>query len=1025
MTDRKINDWNNDLLFDPAGTLRQNQMIHRPTSHPHHHPRVPHANPEENGRELYPPSRMRPPSLSLVNHPRLFSDEFIGQGSNRLHPDTLHRQSEFVHQDSRRFHVNNIPRMMQPSPRYQELSYPEAILPSSPTFAHSQHGYQRNNEHSFAAPAALKSDDRPRSLLLYAEGKEYYHGSNSNSTGPDMIHQAPAHFHHDNRRLNVGDGAHTTLLRQSNSNHPPDISHQFNRGYQLDNSFIMFAATRNMIQDRPPSQIAQRHNSLPGLRYGSMNRPAHNPESEYYHQDRKSIKTDEVRRSVERHSSNQTARPAHPPMVRKSRNSSNDNRPCLRNKLPGVTSIARLSSSSQGGARLGSTQYLNVRHCNTVDELVLLAYSHLDHISTRGKSAFWAALPKFLQQDGKSRVQLNEQLDAILDSTMESIGHFSGQDLATTTLGLAKVMKQVESCGQRAATGSLHHSLHNLLIGGENSEKKQCILNNVAKASILILSKFDARHLSNLIYSFGLAECTPKVEDRHTILDAFADEAMSKLQHFNSQDLSNMLWSYAKLGSSNLVLFKSAGDLIVGKNDLIEFKPQELSNIVWSYSTAGEAHKRLFSKVADHIVTMKDLKHFNSQDLSNMLWAYATAVQPHLMLFSKLGDHIVTMKDFSAFMPQALSNIVWSYATAGEAHSQLYKELANHIVAMKDLRSFLPQHFSNILWSYATAGQSHSKLFSKLGDHIVAMKDLGQFKPQELSIIVWSYATMGQMHPQLFSKLGNHIVAMKDLSAFKPQELSNIVWSYATAGQSHPLLFQKVALMAILRCINFNSQELSNLLCAYATVAIIDQHLFTSFAPAVKSVLIQCNSQEVTNVAWAYAVANVNDPELFNTDFITALQTKANDFGTEECSQLHQWQLWQDEIKSGINLPPALREKCRQAFVSESYQSSRFQDDVIYVLSSIGVRPEKEVLTLSGYRIDALVEVNGKKVGIEVDGTSHFINREPTGSTLLKRRQVSNLDGICIISVPYWEWQKLGNDRVKKQQYLRSKLGLV
>jgi hypothetical protein len=87
--------------------------------------------------------------------------------------------------------------------------------------------------------------------------------------------------------------------------------------------------------------------------------------------------------------------------------------------------------------------------------------------------------------------------------------------------------------------------------------------------------------------------------------------------------------------------------------------------------------------------------------------------------------------------------------------------------------------------------------------------------------------------------------------------------------------------------------------------------------------------------------------------------------------------------------------------------------------------PEGEVLTPSGYRIDALVEVNGEKLGIEVDGPSHFINREPTGSTLLKRRQVSNLDGICIISVPYWEWDQLGKDRVKKQQYLRSKLGLV
>jgi hypothetical protein len=228
---------------------------------------------------------------------------------------------------------------------------------------------------------------------------------------------------------------------------------------------------------------------------------------------------------------------------------------------------------------------------------------------------------------------------------------------------------------------------------------------------------------------------------------------------------------------------------------------------------------------------------------------------------------------------------------------------------------------------------------------------------------------------------------MKDLGQFKPQALSNIVWSYATVG-------------------------------------INDQHLFTSFAPAVKVVLGQCNSQNVANIAWAYAVANVNDPLLFNPDFVDALQANVDRFVREDLSQLHQWQLWQDELKSGINLPPALRKKCRQAFESQSFQPSRLQDDVVSVLSSIGLLPEEEVLTPGGYRLDAIVNVNGMKVGIEVDGPSHFMNQEPTGSTLLKRRQVSTLDGIRIVSVPYWEWDEFGNDSAKKQKYLRAKRGL-
>ena len=82
----------------------------------------------------------------------------------------------------------------------------------------------------------------------------------------------------------------------------------------------------------------------------------------------------------------------------------------------------------------------------------------------------------------------------------------------------------------------MHRTLHNLLVG-INYEKKQCILNNVAKASVLILSKFDARHLSNQIYSFGLAECAPKVEDGCTLLDALADEGLVRIYDVTSERL--------------------------------------------------------------------------------------------------------------------------------------------------------------------------------------------------------------------------------------------------------------------------------------------------------------------------------------------------------------------------------------------------------------------------------------------------------------------------------------------------------
>ncbi len=94
-----------------------------------------------------------------------------------------------------------------------------------------------------------------------------------------------------------------------------------------------------------------------------------------------------------------------------------------------------------------------------------------------------------------------------------------------------------------------------------------------------------------------------------------------------------------------------------------------------------------------------------------------------------------------------------------------------------------------------------------------------------------------------------------------------------------------------------------------------------------------------------------------------------------------------------MRLPLTLRDKCQKAMISALTFSSDLQADAIFELSSIG-----EFLTNFGYRLDALVEVNGMNVGIEVDGPYHFFGRVVNGKTLLKRRQVSTLDEITGVS---------------------------
>jgi len=131
---------------------------------------------------------------------------------------------------------------------------------------------------------------------------------------------------------------------------------------------------------------------------------------------------------------------------------------------------------------------IDMRQCNTVEELVQVAYNHLDTISARGIAAFWSLLVKHVQnhRGGNSRAQLNEQLAEILCDTLENTKGYSHRNIATIAISLAKVMKQVESHGQRDAAGSLHRHLHNLLVG-INSERKQVIFSEIAVHAIPIL----------------------------------------------------------------------------------------------------------------------------------------------------------------------------------------------------------------------------------------------------------------------------------------------------------------------------------------------------------------------------------------------------------------------------------------------------------------------------------------------------------------------------------------------------------
>eukprot|EP00984_Skeletonema_dohrnii_P013476 scaffold5585_cov94-Skeletonema_dohrnii-CCMP3373.AAC.3 len=540
-------------------------------------------------------------------------------------------------------------------------------------------------------------------------------------------------------------------------------------------------------------------------------------------------------------------------------------------------------------------------------------------------------------------------------------------------------------------------------------------LNQIFEHSTRTLRLFSMRDLSETIYSMAKLVDELRKHGGRRRGDDIIDVLSSLLMNNDMTPKRSLFLSLAN----------------ASRDKLDNFDARNLSNVAYAYALINYVPE--FddeSDLFDHIATQAALRlrsaEFNAQDTSNMMWAYATVGKPHALLFEAMGDQVVAREHLGEFKPQNLANTAWAFAKAGISHPNLFEKVANHAARIDVLYGFKPQELAITVWAFAAAGISHPKLFEKVANNIVGQDNLDTYNSQDLANIVWAFGKAGAFHPELFQTIANHIVSLSNLDRFNSQDLSSTMWAYATAQVPHPKLFKKVADTAIRSKGEFDSQSVANLLWAYATMGIIDKQLFVSFVPTAAKLIDSFNNQELANMAWAYAVANVDAPTLFNAHFINKCVEKECEIGIKEISQLYQWHLWQTMEKSNPGLPVELQERCYNVFISEEPTVSKFQDDVVAHLLHIGLDPKEEVLMGSGYRIDALVEVSGKQVGIEVDGPSHFIGRSkfPLARTILKRRQVPSIDNIELVFVPYWEWEKLGNDEVKKQDYLRVLLEL-
>jgi hypothetical protein len=367
---------------------------------------------------------------------------------------------------------------------------------------------------------------------------------------------------------------------------------------------------------------------------------------------------------------------------------------------------------------------------------------------------------------------------------------------------------------------------------------------------------------------------------------------------------------------------------------------------------------------------------------------------------------------------------------------------------------FCPQAVSNVLLALAKMGERADRgLLTAMQTQATATA--GDFNPQAIANVLWALAKMGERADRgLLEAMQTQ--ATVTAGGFHPQNVANVLWALATMGERADRgLLEAMQRRAVATAGEFKPQAVANVLWALATMGEkADRGLLEAIQRQATAAVRQFDPQTIANVLWALAVMGESwlDWTLdVLIDLLAARVLEVRDQLTEEAKhQLHQWLLsCQLGLALGASLPSGVAlvkqemgEACLRAFSGKGTRESRLQREVAATLRK--AVPEVKIVeeyrdARSGYSIDVLVR-RGSAAGspggvnsleepsgdwaVEVDGPFHFLGdgRTPSGSTLLKRRQLGQL-GYTVVPVPFWEWDALNGGEVKRRYVVDKLMG--
>jgi hypothetical protein len=220
-------------------------------------------------------------------------------------------------------------------------------------------------------------------------------------------------------------------------------------------------------------------------------------------------------------------------------------------------------------------------------------------------------------------------------------------------------------------------------------------------------------------------------------------------KEFKSQELSLLLWSFAKTNTKSLELFNNVVKECINRR-LTEFKPQEISNLCWSLATMDLYNEEVFNMVSGECLKL-ELQEFNHQSIAMLIWSFGQFEIRDEVLFNLVAEECLRRHGMYGFTEQEFHMIIGAFANVRLFSQPLFQVVGDECVR-RTLVDFSSYAITILVVSFGLFDFRHDGFF-----HEVAREVLRQgfmlFGNSHLGVLRWAFSKYPVQYPELIETI--------------------------------------------------------------------------------------------------------------------------------------------------------------------------------------------------------------------------------------------------------------------------------